>query len=143
MIPSDNYTLSNSIVAVHYNKLSSREYKTLLLDTNRQVDGQKLLDYLCDKYCIKRIPLYIRNNRPVRNNGQTYGFYKLINGVGVSITIYNKTAKTNKEISIKSFVNTLLHEFIHHYDTHYLKLNSIHSKGFYMRISDLEKKLQK
>lgn len=139
----ENYTLSNSITCVDYKRLSHAEYKRLLLDVNRQIDGQKLLDYLCDKYGIKRIPLYIKSNRPVRANSQTYGFYKLINGVGVSITIYNKTAKTNKEISIKSFVNTLLHEFIHHYDTHYLKLNSIHSKGFYMRISDLEKKLQK
>jgi len=43
---------------------------------------------------------------------------------------------------IKTFINTLLHEFMHHYDYYYLRLpDSVHCKGFEARIRDLRKKL--
>ena len=41
-------------------------------------------------------------------------------------------------MSIKSFADTLLHEFTHHYDTRYLKIESRHTAGFYKRISSLK-----
>ena len=70
-------------------------------------------------------------------NGKTKG-----KGDSPQITIYNKTAVKGDVISIKAFYDTLLHEFIHHYDYEVLKLDrSIHSAGFYKRISDLKNKL--
>lgn len=81
-------------------------------------------------------------NKPQRKkaNGKTLGFYT----VGRHhITIYNLTATTQKTVSIKTFYDTLLHEFMHHYDYKVLKLeNSLHTSGFYQRISDLKNKLQ-
>jgi hypothetical protein len=141
----NNYQKSNEIVSVEYSRFSSKEYNTLLLDkTDRAKSGQALLNYLCDKYKISRIPLVVSNsNRKCNKNGQTYGFYRFANGKGISIVIYNKTAKTGQIIAIKAFINTLLHEFIHHYDTEYLKIQSIHSAGFYKRITDLQTKLTK
>lgn len=138
-----DYEKSNQIERVEYNKLSSKEYAKLLADNNRQVCGQNLLNYLCDKYKINRIPLIVLE-KPRKGNkrGQTLGFYKYSKlGYGVSITIYNLTAKTNTRVAIKRFTDTLLHEFIHHYDTEYLKIKSAHTCGFYKRISDLQKKL--
>lgn len=137
-----DYEKSNQIERVEYNKLSSKEYAKLLADNNRQVCGQNLLNYLCDKYKINRIPLYI-SEQPRKSNGrgQTLGFYKYGPKRGISITIYNITAKTNTRVSIKRFTDTLLHEFIHHYDTEYLKIKSAHTCGFYKRITDLKKKL--
>ena len=140
-----DYEKSNLILEVAYKRLSSKEYSTLLNNpTNRQQAGQKLLDYLCDKYKIARIPLIV-SNRPRKCTGkrQIYGFYQFCGKTGISITVYNKTAKTGQEVAIKTFVDTLLHEFIHHYDTAYLGISSTHTTGFYKRISDLKNKLEK
>jgi hypothetical protein len=38
-------------------------------------------------------------------------------------------------------LNTIIHEWLHHYDTEKLKLRSIHTKGFYMRLSSLKNNL--
>ena len=137
-----DYEKSNKIEKVEYNKLSSKEYIKLLADNNRQVCGQNLLNYLCDKYKINRIPLIVLE-KPRKSNkrGQTLGFYKYGPNRGISITIYNLTAKTNTRVAIKRFADTLLHEFIHHYDNEYLKIKSAHTCGFYKRITDLQNKL--
>ena len=53
----------------------------------------------------------------------------------ITSVIYNTTTKTKKTIAIKTFYETLLHEFIHHYDIVGLKLgDSLHTSGFYKRI---------
>lgn len=140
-----DYEKSNNTLEVAYSRLSSKEYTNLLNNhNNRQQSGQKLLDYLCNKYKIARIPLIVTNTpRRCQGNGQTYGFYRVCGKRGISITIYNKTAKTGQEVAIKTFANTLLHEFIHHYDTTYLDIVSTHTTGFYKRIADLKRKLEK
>lgn len=141
----NDYEKSNKITEVYYSRLSSKEYAMLLKDNmNRKQAGQILLNYLCDKYKIKKIPLIVLDApRKCKGNGQVHGFYKHCNGIGISITIYNKTAKTQKEVAIKTFVSTLLHEFIHHYDTSFLKIQPSHTTGFYKRINDLKTKLEK
>ena len=53
-----------------------------------------------------------------------------------------KIAAMDAERIFRDFLNTLLHEWLHHYDTRKLKLNSIHSKGFYLRLNDLQEKLK-
>jgi hypothetical protein len=140
-----DYEKSNAILEVEYSRFSHKEYTDLLNCTkNRQVYAQKLIDYLCDKYKIRRIPVKVLNTpRPHSTQRQTYGQYKYLptSRTGVSITIWNITAKTAKEVAIKTFANTLIHEFIHHYDTEYLQIVSTHTTGFYKRITDLEKKL--
>ena len=140
-----DYEKSNAIEVVDYTRLSHKEYNDLLGCTkNRQHYAQKLVDYLCDKYKISRIPVRVVNSpRPHSVTKQTYGLYKCLPSIkaGVSITIWNITAKTGKEVAIKTFAGTILHEFIHHYDTEYLKIASTHTAGFYKRICDLQKKL--
>jgi hypothetical protein len=143
-----DYEKSNKIESVDYSRLSNKEYKVLLNDSlSRVSSGQGLLDYLCDKYGINRIPLYVMNSpRKCNSRGcQTLGWYKynINSGKGQCIIIYNLTAKTKVEVSIKRFVETLLHEFMHHYDTEYLKIKTTHTCGFYKRITDLKNKLEK
>lgn len=67
-----------------------------------------------------------------------YGHYKPDRAY---IYITNKTAVREQVLAAKTFVDTLLHEWMHHYDTHALKLNSIHTSGFYARIAHLKEKL--
>ena len=68
-----------------------------------------------------------------------YGSYRL---GSATITIPNRTAVRGQIVASKTFLDTLLHEWLHHYDTLKLKLNSIHTKGFYLRLSDLKGKLE-
>lgn len=141
------YEKSNEITSVDYVKFSHKEYKSLLekcgeSTTDRFYYGQNLLNYLCEKYKISRCRLIVRNQAQPTfkgGNGKKLGCYHT--GIHL-IEIWNLTAKQKKVVSIKVFLDTLLHEFMHHYDVEYLKLGAtIHSAGFYKRISDLNMKL--
>ena len=49
-----------------------------------------------------------------------------------------RTAVRRKVIAFKTYVNTLVHEFMHHYDHQRLQLGaSYHTRGFYQRVGDL------
>ena len=140
------YEKSNNISEVALSKFRSTEYNQLLKDVNRQKDAQSLINYLCDKFHIPyAIVKVINTPQPHATNyrgslkSKTLGTY---NSGFQLITMYNITAVKRQVVSIKTFMSTLLHEFIHHYDYAYLKFNSSpHTAGFYKRISDLEKKL--
>lgn len=146
------YEFSNSLTGIKYARLNKAVYQALLTSdekaSTRLIKGQAVLDYLCDKFSIPRIQLVVSNTpRPHSKTSQCYGLYKYRhlalseNVEGICICVYNLSAKKRQPIAIKTFVNTLIHEFCHHYDYYYLGMaNSLHTKGFYMRISDIEKK---
>lgn len=128
---------------VRYNKFNHTFYKNLLNAgfnyNKRYYCAQALLDYLCDKYKINRILLKIEGQRIKVRRGEIHGSY---NRAVETITIYNLTAVRRQVISINQFFDTLMHEFMHHYDFNVLKLKeSIHNKYFYERINDLKAKL--
>lgn len=140
-----NYEKSNKIESVALNRFDKKYFNNLLTDKDRQLDSVILLEYLSDKFKISKPKLIIKDvPQPHSTNdrgalkSKTYGTYN----IGFeTITIYNKTAVRKDTLSIKAFADTLLHEFMHHYDTKYLKIKTIHSAGFYKRISDLKAKL--
>lgn len=145
----DAYEQSKAITTVDREKLSTPAYQTLLADTgDRETNSQDLINYLCDEFKIPRVRVNVADkSRKVSGRVTTKGYIRLSkrNGVYESrfINVYNYTAKTNKVVAIKTFTGTLLHEFMHHYDIHYLKLaNSLHTSGFYYRIGDLRSKLE-
>ena len=140
-----DYEKSNKLVSVALNRFSKKEYESLLSDSNRQKDAQTLISYLCGKFKIPNARVIVTNRPQPHSTGyngnltrKTFGTYEVFSK---TITIYNVTAIKKQTISIKVFAETLLHEFMHHYDECYLNINSMHTKGFYMRISDLQKKL--
>ena len=58
------------------------------------------------------------------------------------IIISNKTAIREAVLDPKTFLDTLVHEFMHHYDYEVLKFpTSLHTAGFYYRLGDVMKKL--
>jgi len=140
------YQKSNKITKVALNSFSKKEFEKLLRDKNRQEDAQKLVDYLCKKFKIRSCVVKVVNKPQPHTTGYDGNLKRKVCGTyttGIEvITMYNLTAMQNKEVAIKTFADTLLHEFIHHYDMEYLKLGaSIHTAGFYKRISDLKSKL--
>ena len=144
MKPINNYEVSNKIENVRLTSFKSDYSESLLKGSDnisqRDKRAETLLNYLCTKFKINNITLLVTNKpRPCKGRGQICGWYV---PTEKKIIIYNTTAKTNKTISIKSFYDTLLHEFIHHYDYEVIGLtDSLHTSGFYKRITDLKNKL--
>ena len=136
-----NIKKSNKYLTVDYSDFSHEEYHALLhiggKPEARTKNGQVLLDYLCDKYQIPRCKLWVFNSSydPMLGNTKMAYYCKK------EITMYNNK-HYRVPCEIRTFINTLLHEFMHHYDWFYLKLpDTVHCKGFESRIRDLRKKL--
>ncbi|MDQ6882852.1 MAG: hypothetical protein M3077_01250 [Candidatus Dormibacteraeota bacterium] len=117
----------------------------------RQATGQRLLDTLDDAAGLPPCKLAVAD-RPQRHRTRdgrlalkTYGYYRIawdaVPRRG-SIRIYNLTAIRQQVLAPKVFLETLLHEWVHHYDFTGLELDrSPHTSGFYARIRDLAESL--
>lgn len=114
----------------------------------RQQAGQALIDVLNQLVGLPRCELVVADRRQVhehdgqRVQSRTYGYYRCWSDYGkvskARIRIYNKTAVRQQIISSKVFLNTLLHEWTHHYDFAGLRLRrSPHTTGFFKRLRTL------
>lgn len=117
----------------------------------RQGTGQRLLDALDDAAGLPPCKLTVAD-RPQQHrtrNGRlalkTYGYYRIAWDASPrrgSIRIYNLTAIRRQVLAPKVFLETVLHEWVHHYDFTGLELDrSPHTSGFYARIRDLAESL--
>ncbi|MGH7685417.1 MAG: hypothetical protein ACREN2_01155 [Candidatus Dormibacteria bacterium] len=82
-----------------------------------------------------------------RLQSKTYGYYQCTakdgEVCGARIRIYHRTAVRQQVISPKVFLNTLLHEWVHHFDFSGLRLaRSPHTSGFYARLRALADSLE-
>ena len=80
---------------------------------------------------------------------KTYGYYRCTLPAGggtperCAIRIYHRTAVRQQVLAAKPFCNTLLHEWMHHYDFAGLRLaRSPHTTGFFTRLRWLAEQLQ-
>lgn len=144
-----NYRKSNSIATVDFNasenaKKLAQKIIASSATAERQKLGEELLDELCDLAKIEIITLKISDSKQYHKkiNGRVaakrYGYYRPRSNY---IYIQNLTAVRGQILAAKTFLDTLLHEWLHHYDSRKLKINSIHSHGFYERLNDLRLKL--
>lgn len=139
-----DFDISNSIVEVHYKRLSHKELRSFLRcndnSLSRQKKAQALLDYLCGKYGLPPMKIRIVDEPQVKFKGSTAeAFYYFRSHF---VKVYNLTAVRHNTVSIKVMAVTILHEFMHHYDRYYLGIeNTPHTKGFFSRIKDLRSKM--
>jgi len=117
----------------------------------RQAKGQALLDVLDEAAGLPPCKLTVAD-RPQRHRTRegklevkTYGYYRIAWESAPrrgSIRIYNLTAIRQQVLAPKVFLETLLHEWVHHYDFTGLQLDrSPHTSGFFARIRDLAETL--
>jgi hypothetical protein len=110
--------------------------------------GRLLLDTLDELAGLPECELVVADRPQVhQHNGQrlqskTYGYYRcrFVEGAitEARIRIYHRTAVRRQVISPKVFLNTLLHEWVHHFDFAGLRLaRSPHTAGFYARLRAL------
>jgi hypothetical protein len=144
-----NYIKSNSITSVDvYISRHARQLGFRLLESAKTPERQRLSEEITKELCllaeIKPVSVKISNAKQYHKhkNGRVafrqYGYYK----PGTRyIYITNRTAVRGQVLAPKTFVDTLLHEWLHHYDGEKLGLNSIHTAGFYARLKDLKNKV--
>jgi hypothetical protein len=114
--------------------------------------GQLLIDTLDDLAGLPACALVVADRPQVhqhdgrRLQSKTYGYYRCHFAAGAvseaRIRIYHRTAVRRQVISPKVFLNTLLHEWVHHFDFAGLRLpRSPHTAGFYARLRALAEAL--
>lgn len=98
-------------------------------------------------YKLPQLSVYTGGKRRMtRRGGQYYGVYKSRGDKEKkhTISVYSRTAKTQKYVAPKTFLRTLVHEWGHHYDRYKLNIkHTYHTKGFYDRINTIYTELKK
>jgi hypothetical protein len=143
-----DYARSNLILAIDYapGEATCRVARKLLaIDPARRGPlSQELLDRMADELKVPRVQLHFHDKpqKHRRSGGRLtykeYAYYDSEEG----ITVYNKTAVRQQYLAPKSYLDTIVHEFLHHLDYELLKLkHTYHTQGFYSRLGDLMGKL--
>jgi hypothetical protein len=110
--------------------------------------AQLLVDTLDDLAALPACAIVVADRPQVhehdgrRLQSRTYGYYRCRFTEGAvtdaRIRIYHRTAVRQQVISPKVFLNTLLHEWVHHFDFAGLGLaRSPHTAGFFARLRAL------
>lgn len=106
--------------------------------------GGRIIYGLCHTFEIPQIRFKVLATRPSRDWGEMHGLYEWEEGEKPILTVWMRTAKQKNVVAFKTFLRTIVHEFLHHLDFTYLRLkDSFHTKGFYSRESSLAKQLMK
>jgi hypothetical protein len=75
--------------------------------------------------------------RPTLRSAELHGLYT--RGTGTPrIKLWMRTAQKKRAVAFRTFLRTLLHELMHHFDYEILRLpDSFHTEGFFKRESSL------
>ncbi len=143
------YNKSNAIekYKIRISQTSKRLFVSLQNDNNLNSDKvQRLADSLCKDFKCLSVNVFFGGRQPNSTNergklkSKTLGNYA---SVLRQIKVFKYTAKQNKIVASKTAINTFIHEFVHHLDYYHSKLGgSLHTRGFYMRISWLTENLK-
>jgi hypothetical protein len=150
---SKAYTKSNKVESLKVNKLKVRTKKLFVKlreqATITQDEVQLLSNMICSDFGVANISITFDGVEPHRVGStgslrsKTHGIYRY-SKIGSVITyntikVYKYTAKRKQVRANKSVLDTLLHELCHYFDFCILKLDdSLHTAGFYKRISSLK-----
>ena len=77
--------------------------------------------------------------RPSDVDGELHGLYEPDEELPVArISVWMRTAQKKQVVAFRSFLRTVVHEFLHHLDYEHFKLpETFHTEGFYKRESSL------
>jgi hypothetical protein len=143
------YDRSNLILQLNYApSLEARDLTDRLLNIDPPMRGpasQALVDLLARELKVPLVRvkfLDLPQKHSLKDGKLTYKEYAHYDPEG-SITIYNKTAVRKQYLASKAYLDTLIHEFLHHLDYELLRLShTYHTKGFYSRLGDILGKLR-
>lgn len=103
-----------------------------------QAESQNLMTWLCRSLNVPEVKVRVLETRPSRRWGELHGLYTAQDGRSPVVTVWMKTAKRSDVVAFRSFLRTMIHEFIHHLDYNLYKFaDSFHTAGFFRRESSL------
>lgn len=106
--------------------------------------SQALVDAMCEQLRFAKVGINVLERRPHNDYGELHGLYEPVERTRprAKIYVWMRTAKRQQVVAFKTYLRTLIHEFCHHLDFEYFKLeDSFHTKGFFQRESSLVKQL--
>jgi len=144
----DNYTRSkkSKLPTVNIRNDTKKVYADCRhIEVISEFHLKRLSDLICRDFGVESIPVEFEGREPHKKRGgklsrKPHGIFSQ-SGFGTNrrIHIYKYTAARQQIRASKAATSTLLHEIIHYFDYEITKLsNSIHSSGFYQRISQLQ-----
>lgn len=100
---------------------------------------QALLDALVTGYRVPPVRVRVLARRPSGDYGELHGLYEPSEErPPARITVWMRTVQRKQVVAFRSFLRTLVHEFLHHLDYEHFKLpETFHTEGFYKRESSL------
>lgn len=109
--------------------------------------SNELISNLTNLYHLPKIKIYTGGKRIANQNRQILGVHRTRDQgkktQRSSISVYSRTAKRHQYVKPKTFIRTLVHELIHHYDRYELKLtHEYHTRGFYKRVTTIYNQLK-
>lgn len=104
-----------------------------------QRGAQDLIDALVAGFCVPRVDVKVLAVRPSDLDGELHGLYEPAEDLPQArISVWMRTAQRRQVVAFRSFVRTLVHEFLHHLDYEHFELpETFHTEGFYRRESSL------
>ncbi|MFO1315176.1 MAG: hypothetical protein U1F58_06190 [Burkholderiales bacterium] len=100
---------------------------------------QSLIDALVAGFDVPPVDMRVLAVRPSDLDGELHGLYEPDEDRPVArITVWMRTAQKKQVVAFRSYVRTVVHEFVHHLDYEHFKLpETFHTEGFYRRESSL------
>ncbi len=104
-----------------------------------QKGAQSLIDALVGGFCVPPVDVRVLAVRPSDVQGELHGLYEPDEELATArISVWMRTAQKKQVVAFRSFVRTVVHEFLHHLDYEHFKLpETFHTEGFYKRESSL------
>ena len=104
-----------------------------------QKGSQSLVDALSEGFAVPQVDVNILAVRPSDLDGELHGLYEPEEDTSPArISVWMRTAQRRQVVAFKSFLRTLVHEFLHHLDYEHFELaETFHTEGFYRRESSL------
>jgi len=115
----------------------------LAADDRRGVEDacRALADGLCRLAGAPALRVRVLAARPSNDYGELHGLYDP-EPSPARITLWMRTAAKRRVVAFKSFLRTLVHELLHHFDYEVYRLeDSFHTEGFFQRESSVARQL--
>jgi hypothetical protein len=108
-----------------------------------QKGAQQLVNALVKGYRVPPVLVRVLAARPSDVEGELHGLYEPDEDYPTArISVWMRTAQRKQVVAFRSFVRTIVHEFLHHLDyEHFLLPETFHTEGFYKRESSLSNAL--
>lgn len=104
-----------------------------------QRGAQDLIDALVAGFRVPPVDVRVLAVRPSDLDGELHGLYEPAEDLPQArISVWMRTAQRKQVVAFRSFLRTLVHEFLHHLDYEHFKLSeTFHTEGFYRREASL------